>query len=155
MSWREEGWALLPRLPGRAALPSAAGCPLLCPQPFRSLCVPTPARSSGRSTKAIATATSPSTKPGLKLTSIAPSSPLASDQPSWPPSTGEEHRNLSFHPGTAWGRRKMGTKSHSHSTTSVPAAGSCPSLSIPLQQQLGRSGAPGAQKCFFLGWQEN
>lgn len=124
--------AACPALSRHIAL--SAGCPLLCPQPCRSPSMPTPARSSGLSTKATATGTSPSTKPGLKLTSIAPSSPLASDQPSWPPSTGEEHRNSSSHPGTAWGRRKMGTKSHSHSTSSVPAAGSRPSLSIPLHQ---------------------
>lgn len=149
MRWGEQGWALLPllparlpaRLPGRTASPLAAGCPLLCPQPCRSPSMPTPARSSGLSTKAIAIGTSPSTKPGLKLTSIAPSSPLASDQPSWPPSTGDEHRNLSSHPSMAWGRRKMGMKSHSHSTTSVSAAGSCPSLSIPLHQPEHPSGA--------------
>lgn len=102
------------------------------PQPCRSPSTPTPARSSGPSTKAIATGTSPSTKRGLKLTSIAPSSPLASDQPSWPPSTGEGRS--SSQPRTAWGRREMETQPHSHSTTSVPAAGSRLSLSIPLRQ---------------------
>lgn len=95
----EKGWALLPpppaRLPGQAVSPPAAGCPLLCPQPCLSLSMPTPAHSSGQSTRATATGTSPSTKPGLKPTSTAPSSPLASDQPSWPPSTGEGCRDMS------------------------------------------------------------
>lgn len=102
----EQGWALLPpppaQLPGQAVSPPAAGCPLLCPQPCPSLSTPTPAHSSGQSTRATATGTSPSTKPGLKPTSTAPSSPLASDQPSWPPSTGEVCRNMSSHADTAW-----------------------------------------------------
>lgn len=103
------------------------------PQPCLSLSTPTRAHSSGQSMKATATDTSPSTKPGLKPTSIVPSSPLASDQPSWPPSTGEVCRNGSSHADTAWGGRKLGTKSHSHSTASVSAADSRSSLLSPLQ----------------------
>ncbi|PKU38601.1 hypothetical protein llap_11089 [Limosa lapponica baueri] len=87
----EQGWALPPWL---CRFVLGARCPLLCPQPCLSPSMPTPALSSGPSTKAIATGTSPSTKPGLKPTSIALSSPLASDQPSWPPSTGEECRHF-------------------------------------------------------------
>lgn len=146
----EQGWALLPpppaQLPGQAVSPPAAGCPLLCPQPCPSLSTPTPAHSSGQSTRATATGTSPSTKPGLKPTSTAPSSPLASDQPSWPPSTGEVCRNMSSHADTAWGGRKLGAKSHSHSTASVSAAGSCSSLRIPLQQQPGQVWCTGHTK---------
>lgn len=129
----EQGWALLPpppaQLPGQAVSPPAAGCPLLCPQPCLSLSMPTPAHSSGQSTRATATGTSPSTKPGLKPTSTAPSSPLASGQPSWPPSTGEVCRNGLSHTGTAWGGRKLGAKSHI--TASVSAAGSCSSPTHP------------------------
>lgn len=106
-----------------------AGCPLLCPQPCRSPSTPTPARSSGLSMKAIATGTSPSTKPGLKLTSIAPSSPLASDQPSWSPSTGEEHRNSSSHPSTVWGKKENGDK------VPFPQHILCASCRLPSQPQ--------------------
>lgn len=71
------------------ASPTFPVCPLLCPQPCRSLCMPTPALFSGRSMKGTATATSPSTKPGPRPTSTVRSSPLASGQQSWPPFTGE------------------------------------------------------------------
>lgn len=92
-----------------AASPASPVCLLLCPQPCRSLCMPTRALFSGQSMKGIATATSPSTKPGPRPTSTVRSSPLASGQRSWPPFTGESHQVSS----SFWGSGDMGTASNS------------------------------------------
>lgn len=105
------------------------------PQPCQSPCTPTPALSSGRSMKATATGTSPSTKPGLKPTSTVLSSPLASDQRSWPPFTGESHGHVLL----------LGKQGRRHGATEAAQ---------PLCNSWGRPDALGMQrwcrKCLLL-----
>lgn len=126
--------------PGAASPVAPASCmSSALPQPCQSPCTPTPALSSGRSMKATAIGTSPSTKPGLKPTSTVLSSPSASDQQSWPPFTGESHGHVLL----------LGKQGHRHGATEAAQ---------PLCNSWGRPDALGMQrwcrKCLLLRWQE-